>query len=193
MKNKRENRYMQRLLQAVGLMAVMCCVACDPVGTGAMNRLGDLLNSEEGPTMPIGQLMDSVAYYNEHVTDFSIHFPLTATDERPRQEGCYVNPVTGSKLTFHLEGMSDGIGTIGTVDIEQHKEGEVSFGNGSIDSCFTKQVQARGRGVYALYYNADSVSRSWSRVLLFVYPGGDSLMTTRGTAAMTSVFRYQHD
>ena len=177
----------------MGMTALMLMAACDPKGTWQMNRLGDLLNAEGGPVLTIDQLMDSISELNRH-DDFSVLFPLTDVDQRPL-EGVYQNPVTGSTLQFHPAEQRDSILTVGTVDINQQTELEVTLTTKPV----TKFVQARGKSVYALYEvntSTDSLGTgrqwaSWSRVLLFVYPGGDSIMTTRGSKHLTHIFRHQ--
>jgi hypothetical protein len=170
-------------------------MGCDPAGTTPMNKLGDLLNDANGPSMSIAQLMDSINTYNDRINGFDIHFPLTDTDERPLENTPYVNPATGSKMVFSMS-TDDADFSIGSVAIEQKTEGEISFGNGTLSPSFTKYVQSRGKGVYALYYlseSSDSLTRRiWSRVLLYVYPGADSIMTTRGYADSKHLFYANH-
>ena len=173
------------------MLLVFLLMGCDPAGTTQMNKLGDLLNNGNGPTMSISQIIDSINTYNKCIKGFDIHFPLTDSDERPLENMAYVNRVTGSKMQFSMS-TDDADFSIGTVTIDQKTEGEVSFGNGTSAPSFTKYVQSRGKGVYALYYipeTSDSLTRRiWSRVLLYVYPGADSIMTTRGYAASEHVF-----
>jgi hypothetical protein len=177
------------------LLFMCLLMGCDPSGTTQMNKLGDLLNDGNGPTMSISQLMDSINTYNDRIKGFDIHFPLTDTDERPLEHTPYVNPATGSKMVFAMS-TDDADFSIGTVSIDQNTEGEISFGNGSSPPQFTKYVQSRGKGVYALYYMSESsdslVRRIWSRVLLYVYPGADSIMTTRGYADSKHIFYANH-
>ena len=176
-------------------LCVFLLMGCDPPGTTQMNKLGDLLNDDNGPTMPISQLMDSINAYNEHIEGFNIHFPLTDTDERPFENTPYVNPVTGSKMVFSMS-TDDVDFSIGSVVIEQKAVGEISLGNDTSMPSFTKYVQSRGKGVYALYEmweSSDSLTRRiWSRVLLYVYPGADSIMTTRGYAESKHMFYANH-
>ena len=184
------NRIFVRSRNAAFLLMFLL-MGCDPAGTTQMNILGDLLNNGNGPTMSISQLLDSINTYNYRIKGFDIHFPLTDTDERPLEDKPYVNPATGSKMIFSMY-TDDPDFSIGTVTIEQKTAGEVSFGNGTSAPSYTKYVQSRGKGVYALYFIpeiSDSLTRRiWSRVLLYVYPGGDSIMTTRGYAASQHVF-----
>jgi hypothetical protein len=139
--------------------------------------------------------MDSINTYNDHIKGFDIHFPLTDTDERPRENTPYVNPVTGSKMIFSLS-TDDADFSIGSVTIEQKTVGEISLGNDTSAPSFTKYVQSRGKGVYALYAmseSSDSLTRRiWSRVLLYVYPDADSIMTTRGYADSKHLFYANH-
>ena len=166
-------------------------MGCDPTGTSPMNKLGDLLNDANGPTMSIAQLMDSINTYNDHIQGFDIHFPLTDTDERPLENIPYINPATGSKMVFSLS-TDDAEFSIGSVVVEQKTAGEISLSNDTSAPSFTKYVQSRGKGVYALYEKSESgdspTRRIWSRVLLYVYPGADSIMTTRGYADSKHIF-----
>ena len=179
------------LYSGAAWLFIFLLMGCDPAGTTPMNKLGDLLNDGNGPTMSIAQLMDSINTYNEHIKGFDIHFPLTDTDERPRENTPYVNPATGSKMIFSMS-TDDADFSIGSVTIEQKTVGEISLGNDTSAPSFTKYVQSRGKGVYALYERSESsdslTRRIWSRVLLYVYPGADSIMTTRGYADSKHLF-----
>ena len=186
----------KRLLQfCVILLLALLYVGCDPVGMSQMNLLGDLLNSDVGPTLSAEQLLDSIESLNHRKKGFSIHFPVTDENASPKDGGIYVNPATGSKMVFSMF-TDDADFSIGTVAIEQNTEGEISFGNGTLTPKFTKYVQSRGKGVYALYYmseSSDSLTRRiWSRVLLYVYPGADSIMTTRGYEDSKHIFYANH-
>lgn len=188
--NKKHLRYW-----GIAMLLMFLLMGCDPAGTTQMNMLGNLLNDDNGPTMSIAQMMDSINTYNERIKGFDIHFPLTDNDERPLENIPYINPVTGSKMLFSTS-TDDADFSIGTVAIEQKTEGEVSFGNGAFAPSFTKYVQSRGKGVYALYYipeTSDSLTRRiWSRVLLYVYSGADSIITTRGYAGSKHTFYANH-
>ncbi len=187
---------MKKLSPLFILLLTLLCVGCDPEGTSQMNLLGDLLNSDIGPTLSAEQLLDSIESLNQRKEGFSIHFPATDVNARPKTDGLYVNPKTGSSLQFELT-PADSLFGMGTVTIVQQTEGELSFGTSSLDSIITLNVQSRGKGIYALYSTiSDGESftrRSWSRVLLYVYPNADSIMTTRGTEATTHVFRFSEN
>lgn len=176
-------------------MLILMCFGCDPAGMSQMNLLGDLLNSELGPTLTTEQLLDSIESLNRRKEGFSIHFPVTAANATPKADGIYVNPKTGSTMEFNLSPADDLYG-MGTVTLVQQTEGELSFGSNLSDSIITLNVQSRGRGIYALYstsLSGDSITRRcWSRVLLYVYPGADSIMTTRATEATTHIFRFSN-
>lgn len=180
----------------VMLLLILLCTACDPVGMSQINLLGDLLNSDVGPTLSAEQLLDSIESLNQRKEGFSIHFPVTDENTSPKDDGIYVNPKTGSSIQFDLT-PADSLYGIGTVAIVQQTDGELSFGHNSLDSVITLHVQSRGKGIYALYsasLGSDSLPRRiWSRVLLYVYPKGDSIMTTRGIEATTHIFRFAKD
>ena len=59
------------------LLLALLYVGCDPVGMSQMNLLGDLLNSDVGPTLSAEQLLDSIESLNQRKEGFSIHFPVT--------------------------------------------------------------------------------------------------------------------
>lgn len=186
---------MLRLLSFLIMLSLtILCVGCDPEGTSQMNLLGDLLNSDAGPTLSAEQLLDSIESFNQRKKGFSIHFPVTGENTSPKDNGIYVNPKTGSNIRFVLT-PDDSLYSMGTATIVQQTAGELSFGRSSLDSVLTLHVQSRGKGIYALYstsLNSDSITRRiWSRVLFYVYPKGDSIMTTRGSESTTHIFRFQ--
>ena len=186
----------KRLLQFwVMLLLALIYVGCDPVGMSQMNLLGDLLNSDVGPTLSAEQLLDSIESLNQRKEGFSSHFPVTDENASPKDGGIYVNPKTGSSIQFDLT-PADSLYGMGTVIIVQKTDGELSFGHNPFDSVITLNVQSRGKGIYALYYTSlgsDSLPRRiWSRVLLYVYPGADSIMTTRGYADSKHLFYANH-
>ena len=85
---------------------------------------------------------------------------------------------------------------MGTVIIVQQTDGELTFRHNALDSVITRHVQSRGKGIYALYstsLGSDSLPRRiWSRVLLYVYLGADSIMTTRGYEDSKHLFYASH-
>ena len=185
----------KRLLQFLMiLLLTLLYVGCDPVGMSQMNLLGDLLNSDVGPTLSAEQLLDSIESLNQRKEGFSIHFPVTDENASPKDGEIYVNPKTGSSIQFDLT-PADSLG-MGTVIIVQQTDGELTFRHNALDSVITRHVQSRGKGIYALYstsLDSDSLPRRiWSRVLLYVYPGADSIMTTRGYEDSKHLFYANH-
>ena len=181
----------KRLLQFLMiLLLALLYVGCDPV-----NLLGDLLNSDVGPTLSAEQLLDSIESLNQRKEGFSIHFPVTDENASPKDGKIYVNPKTGSSIQFDLTS-TDSLYGMGTVIIVQQTDGELTFRHNALDSVVTRHVQSRGKGIYALYstsLDSDSLPRRiWSRVLLYVYPGADSIMTTRGYEDSKHLFYASH-
>lgn len=177
------------------LLLTFLYVGCDPVGMSQMNLLGDLLNSDVGPTLSAEQLLDSIESLNQRKEGFSIHFPVTDENASPKDGKIYVNPKTGSSIQFDLTS-TDSLYGMGTVIIVQQTDGELTFRHNALDSVVTRHVQSRDKGIYALYstsLDSDSLPRRiWSRVLLYVYPGADSIMTTRGYEDSKHLFYASH-
>lgn len=128
----------------VMLLLILLCTACDPVGMSQMNLLGDLLNSDVGPTLSAEQLLDSIESLNQRKEGFSIHFPVTDENTSPKDDGIYVNPKTGSSIQFDLT-PADSLYGIGTVAIVQQTDGELSFGHNLLtaSSRFMSSHEAR--------------------------------------------------
>lgn len=137
-----------------------------------------------------------------------VPFTLTDIDMLPHDNGRYVNAETGSTLTFQLDATDDADYSIGTVEMDLHGQfvmGSVSSGEPEIG-----YVQPRGKSVYTIYtlsfkeadgaasdsLASDSIptiipQRWWVPALLYVYPSGDSIITTSGHESSTHVFRYE--
>jgi len=190
-------------------MAAMVLTSCDPEGTAQRNHLGRLLNDDDGPNLTLNQLMDSIKAYNDAGgAQMLVPFTLTDIDMLPHDNGRYVNAETGSTLTFQLDATDDADYSIGTVEMDLHGQfvmGSVSSGEHEIG-----YVQPRGMSVYTIYtlsfqeadgaasdsLASDSVptiisQRWWVPALLYVYPSGDSIITTSGHECSTHVFRYE--
>lgn len=183
------------------LSLMICCLSlcmtlltgCDPKGTAARNRLGYLLN--DNPDMTAEALLDSLEYLNGVTPDFDVHLPVTDADTRPHADGLYVNAKTGSSLQFALSDTVDAPYGIGTVTI--HQLADEFFLN---KDTMELMVHAWGKGIYTgydFYTPSDSQgeeqqpARAHARFLMFVYPGGDSILTTQGYKASENVFRYK--
>lgn len=168
---------------------------CDPKGNYARNRLWLLL--QYNPDMTAEALLDSLEEYNSVVSDFDVHLPATDADTRPHTDGRYVNPKTGSSLQFVLSDTVDAPYGIGTVSIRQQSYNELTFYDN--DSTYVESVHAWGKGIYTTYkfvFKTDNkgnagYERTHECYLMFVYPGGDSILTTQGYKASENVFRYK--
>ena len=176
--------------------SVLMLTACDPEGTSQRNYIGNFLNEPENSSMGAKELIDSL---QKRGSDWMyLPFSLTDLDVRPEAKGCYKDPVTGSTLQFNLDLTDDPDYSIGTVDVETH--GVFVMGTTSADDSFTNYLQPRGNSLYTLYEcepadstTADSVApiRVFNHVLLYVYPSGDSIMTTCGHKQTTNLFILQ--
>lgn len=187
-------------------VAALFLTACDPEGTAQRNHLERLLNEDEGPNLTTDQLMDSIKAYNDAGgAQMLVPFTLTDMDVLPHANGRYVNAETGSSLTFHLDTTDDADYSIGTVEMDIHGQ----FVMGSISSGEPEMgyVQPRGKSIYTIYTMAmmetdsaatDSLAsdtipttipqRWWVPALLYVYPSGDSIITTSGHECSTHLF-----
>lgn len=180
---------------------MICCLSlcmtlltgCDPEGTAARNRLGYLLN--DNPDMTAEALLDSLEYFNGVTPQFDVDLPVTDADTRPYTDGRYVNPKTGSSLQFVLSDTVDAPYGIGTVAI--HQSADEFFLN---KDTLELMVHAWGKGIYTgynFYYPSDNEGdvqqpeRGHAFFLMFVYPGGDSILTTQGFKESENVFRYK--
>lgn len=187
-------------------MAALMLTACDPEGTAQRNHLGWILNTSEAPQLSVDQLMDSIKAYNDAGgPQMPIPFTLTDIDVQPRAHGRYVNEETGSSLTFNLGTTDDADYSIGTVEMDLH--GQFVMGAVVDREPETGYVQPRGKSVYTIYTlaftEADSTAtdslacdtipttipkRWWVPALLYVYPSGDSIITTSGHECSTHLF-----
>lgn len=176
--------------------SVLMLTACDPEGTSQRNYISHFLNEPGTSTMGAKELMDSL---KKSESDWMyLPFSLTDLDVRPEAKGCYKDPVTGSTLQFNLDLTDDPDYSIGTVDVETH--GVFVMGTTRADDSFTNYLQPRGNSLYTLYEcepsdstTADSVApkRVFNHVLLYVYPSGDSIVTTCGHKQTTNLFILQ--
>ena len=175
------------------LLVALMMTACDPKGTAARNRLGWLL--DDNPDMTAEALLDSLDYFNGVTPDFSVHLPVTDADTRPHADIQYVNARTGTSISFTIPDSIDDAYGIGTISIRTGSENELTF-HGT-DTAVVARVHAWGRGIYSIY-SKDSVTdeeghsqlRIYQRsCLMFVYPGGDSILTTLGFKDSENIFR----
>ena len=187
----------QGLATGLALLTAVMMTACDPKGTAARNQLGWLLDNN--PDMTAEALLDSLEHLNGVTPDFSVHLPVTSADTRPLSDMEYVNPVTGSQLVFHLNDTIDDPFAIGTVTISQKSGsqplGELGFYKA--DSIYVEAVHAWGKGIYTAFVRdtiTDDDGSTKERIfhkeyLMFVYPGGDSILTTQGFKDSENIFK----
>ena len=153
--------------------------------------------------MTADQLLDSLKGLNSVTPNFSIHLPVTDADTRPLSDVPYINPKTGSSICFHLNDVSDDPYAIGTVSIDQ-KPGKQALGELAFyeaDSIYLERVHAWGRGIYTTYVRDTITSddgTSEPRILhhaylMFVYPGGDSILTTQGFMKSENTFKVRDE
>ena len=202
----KKNNFMKAI--AATLVATLFLTACDPEGTAQRNYLGQILNYSEDPNLSVDQLMDSIKAYNDAGgPQMLIPFTLTDIDTQPR-DGRYVNAETGSSLTFNLGTTDDADYSIGMVEMDIN--GQFVMGATVDREPEMGYVQPRGKSVYTIYtletkesdceatdslacdtMPATQAKRCWVPALLYVYPSGDSIITTSGHESSTHVFRYE--
>ena len=179
--------------------AATLVLSCDPPESNAHRQLERLLNSDEGQRMTADELIGkshNSAWDKMRGAGMVIDVKLTDADTRPLTDGVYVSKDTGSRMKFSLTNATDSIGTVGQIAIEWHED---QWGNPWPEKTFNDTVflQSRKKGLYAIYrYNAvtdsmgeavtDSMGlplteRHWEGILLYVYPGADSIYSTHGS------------
>lgn len=206
MKQRRETL----LTVAVIFAATGCLFAgCMPSHSNAQNNLMWLLNSEEGRTITAEQLVAK----KDHITLWDrmrgvgivIDFPLTETNTLPREAVVYTAPDTSSRMTFRLADSDGNPQTVGKVLIEPH-ENHWGLPDDRHLPEETYYVESRGNGVYTLYsyetestdsttmapsdslQTAASLTKKWEPRVLFVYPGADSIVVSRGSKETLHTF-----
>ncbi len=189
--------------------AATLLLSCDPSQANAQHELEGLLNSPEGQTMTADELVGkshNSAWDKARGAGMVIDVPLTKADTRPLTGGVYVANDTGSSMSFSLTDSIDSINTVGHINIVWHED---QWGNPRPEKTFNDTVflQSRGKGLYAIYrykrvYDdmgevvTDSLGhpltkRFWEGILLYVYPGADSIYTTRGSELTNHTYYYQ--
>ena len=187
MKMKQSVNRIWRTLSVVlpALLLTFELTACDPKGTAARNKLGWLL--DENLDMTAEALLDSLDGFNGVVPDFDVQLPVTKKDTRPKVDGYYVNTELNKSLRFNFSDSIDDPYCIGTVSIETQ------------DTTVVKQVHAWGKGIYtvcSIYTRTDvdgNEQQAWGHepCLMFVYPDGDKILTTKGFKDSERVFHYK--
>jgi len=189
------------------LLAAMVCgtavlTGCMPSYSNAQHRLEGLLNSEEGQQMTA----DELACFEQSYCKVSL--PVTDADTRPVEGACYYASDTGTTMEFDFSEAPDTLNTIGTVNVEwRESHWGIAKGDSAEANVMNYFVQSRGKGIYTFYYmdeQTDSVGHvvrdadghplmapCWEGMLIYVYPGADSLMVTRGSRETDHVYRVQ--
>ena len=182
------------MMMAVGAMFM---TSCDPPIANAQRGLEGLLNSEEGQEMTADELADMSRSSGDKIrgAGVEIHLPITNADTRPLEGVTYMCEDSTS-LVFSFEGAPDTLRTIGTVHVDWHQNywGESKATGNKLD-VNSYLVQSRGKGIYTFwnyenqYKNGEPVvdetgdtikAPRFEGMLIFVYPGADSLLITRG-------------
>ena len=131
---------------------------------------------------------------NGHV---QVNIPVQQEDNKPRFGVTYRQPKTGGTITF-----SGGPQALSTIydDNKLQTVGEVTFNFADDmyeyqDEPYTAYVQSRGKGLYTLFRMdglrdeetdewVEHCNPIWYPVIISVYPRGDSLVVSRGMAAL---------
>ena len=192
----------------IALMAAMVCgmgilSGCMPSYSNAQHRLEGLLNSDEGQQMTA----DKLACFEQSYC--KICLPVTDADTRPQEHTCYYASDTGTTMEFDFSEAPDTLNTIGTVNVEwRESQWGIAKGDSAEADVRNYFVQSRGKGIYSFYYmdeQTDSVGNVvrdadglpltapfWEGMLIYVYPGADSLIVTRGSRETDHVYRLGH-
>lgn len=172
------------------VMLQITITSCMPSHSNAQNRLSGALNPTDERYLSADEL---VALFSDDNVSFSdrmkgsacvLKLPLTDVNTRPKEGLNYVGIGSGSTMKFLLSASADTLShTVGTVFIDWH-ESQWGIANHKVysDTCY---VESRGKGVYSLY----DVDRLRLGLLLFVYPGADSILIDRGSEETRRIFK----
>jgi len=195
MKNMKKTWKMLPLM-AAGVLTGMMMTGCDASYVNAQRDLERALNPEDGSYLTVDDLLlrfksDSISLWDKmRGVGTLVELPLTKEDTRPKEGVSYVGNGSGSTMTFDLSSSADMMArTLGKVYVEWHEDSwgltadvyKFSEPFLEMDTCY---VESRGRGVYTLYNDYGRQG-----MLLFVYPGADSILVHRGSEETQRIFR----
>lgn len=207
------NRTTKVVASLILLMSSFLLSGCMPSHTNAQNRLRWALNPDDDSYLMADELKSLFSADNATIGDklkgstCILDLPLTDSDTQPKDSVGYVEANSGSIMSFRFDAGNDNLPhTLGKVFIEW-RENVWSIANGSAnhpeyDTCY---VESRGKGVYSLYYyekqykadylQTDSLGNPLTAperlgMLLFVYPGADSILVQCGSEESKRIYRY---
>ena len=181
----------------------------------ALSWLCDVLMSKEGSALTAEQLArlkgtDKIAGVMEPLNDEdsirSINLPVNNEDVLPRM-GKYENKETGATIVFKpYVNEKDTINPVCQADLRIAWHSWDNRCYLSEDTCETRCIQNRGRGILAIYHivhdfgprngshtcyedHPDGYPEYWG-ALIYVYPGADSLIFTCGYEESKRVYRF---
>lgn len=182
-------------LIAAGMILIMM-TGCMPSWSNAQNHLKWALNPDDDSFPTTDELLERFSPDKATFSDklwgrtCIVEFPVTDADTRPQEDVSYVGVGSGTTMTFSLSTQTDSLPhSIGVACIEWHED-QWGFADDSTDSrsftdtCF---VESRGKGVYSLFNPEEYPQRKG--MLLFVYPGADSILIHRGSEETKRVFK----
>ena len=160
-------------------MSIML-TACHPSYVNAQNELETLLNSEDGQKMTADQLAEMTPDFADKLrgAGCDIHLPLTDNNTLPKAGQLYVSSLTGSSMVFL---QSDSTMTVTIAMREDHW----GMPADSLEGTAQYVVQSRGKGLYTLYNNEEA---RFEGRLVYVFPGADSIIVTRGSQETQQTF-----
>lgn len=183
---------------ALTVAAVFALSGCMPSHSNAQLDLMWLLNDDRGDSVTAEQLVnlknEITLWDRMRGIGVVIDFPLTDANTLPRDSVVYIASDCGSQMTFHLGETREGSPVVGKVTMKLRED---TWGK-RWDRDFPPEelyLESRGKGVYTVYsYKKnrddtvaseliDSVGYSkWREPrVLFVYPGADSIVVSRGS------------
>ena len=181
--------------------AVWGLTGCMPAHTNAQNDLMWLLNSDRGNSVTADQLVslkDDISLFDRmRGIGVVIDFPLTDANTLPHDGVLYTASDTGSEMIFHLGETREGSLVVGKVTMKLREDGWGKSWDRDLPA-EELYLESRGKGVYTVYSykkeRTDTVASVLSDTLntadyvkwreprvLFVYPGADSIVVSRGS------------
>ncbi len=180
---------------AVGVMFVTLLTGCDASYVNAQRSLEWALNPEDGSYLTADQLLerfpsDSISLWDKmRGVGTLVELPLTNRDTRPKENVSYVGNGSGSTMLFQFSSSVDSLtNTLGKVFLQWHEDSwgltadVYNFSEPFFESD-TCCVESRGKSVYTIY---DASGRRG--MLLYVYPGADSILVHRGSEKTRRTF-----
>lgn len=197
---------MRKYIAVIALLAALCALeGCMPAHTNAQNELMWLVNSDRGDSLTAEQLValkkEITLWDRMRGIGVVIDFPLTDANTLPCDTVLYIASDTGSQMTFHLGETRECGQVVGKVTMKLRED---SWGK-RWDRDFPPEefyLESRGKGVYTVYSyknkSTDTVSNhlldspgyiKWREPrVLFVYPGADSIIVSRGSKETLHVY-----